>query len=235
MSIESALNLITSVLFSIGSASAIIFGLSSWLGKLWAKRILAKEKQAFETELIAIKDKNTAQLEDFKAKQTNLLESLKRHYSISQPTYTELFRRKLELHNNLLEIKTKYTRQVNEDYNMIIHDYPAWPYHNLFSEIRKPIEENRLLISNELSLKYDSLYMKIVDRIMAIKEHKAELSTYNQNNREKQDFIDWAMDREDELERKMRDETYSEMSELLKQIDLDATDIRKILDNSMRA
>lgn len=32
------------VLFSIGSAGAIIFALSSWLGKVWANRILERER-----------------------------------------------------------------------------------------------------------------------------------------------------------------------------------------------
>lgn len=45
------------VLFSIASAGAILFGLSSWLGKVWASRILERErnelsllKQAFIKE-----------------------------------------------------------------------------------------------------------------------------------------------------------------------------------------
>ncbi|MFG0375470.1 hypothetical protein ACF8FL_03505 [Vibrio sp. zbq_19] len=42
-------------LASVGSASAIIFGLSSWLGKLWAQRILEQEKNRMASELEATK------------------------------------------------------------------------------------------------------------------------------------------------------------------------------------
>ena len=36
--------LVGAILFSIGSAGAILFALSSWLGKVWANRILEKER-----------------------------------------------------------------------------------------------------------------------------------------------------------------------------------------------
>ena len=36
--------IVGAVLFSIGSAGAILFALSSWLGKVWANRILEKER-----------------------------------------------------------------------------------------------------------------------------------------------------------------------------------------------
>ncbi len=39
------------VLLSTGGAGAIIFGLSSWLGKVWASRVLEKERQAYAVEL----------------------------------------------------------------------------------------------------------------------------------------------------------------------------------------
>ncbi|MEM0516715.1 hypothetical protein WCN91_15075 [Pseudoalteromonas sp. YIC-827] len=38
-------------LASVGSAGAIIFGLSSWLGKVWAQRILEQEKNKMAAEL----------------------------------------------------------------------------------------------------------------------------------------------------------------------------------------
>ncbi|WP_297810230.1 hypothetical protein [uncultured Methylophaga sp.] len=43
------------VLLSLGGAGAIIFGLSSWLGKVWAARILAEEKAKYGQDLEAFK------------------------------------------------------------------------------------------------------------------------------------------------------------------------------------
>ena len=43
------------ILGSVGGAAAIIFGLSTWLGKVWANRILEKDKLKYTTELEKIK------------------------------------------------------------------------------------------------------------------------------------------------------------------------------------
>ncbi|MEN8250696.1 MAG: hypothetical protein ABFS32_17315 [Bacteroidota bacterium] len=45
MNIEDIFKISSAVIVSIGSAGAIIFGLSTWLGKVWANRILGKEKK----------------------------------------------------------------------------------------------------------------------------------------------------------------------------------------------
>lgn len=51
------------VIFSVGSAGAIFFGLSSWLGKVWASRILERERNELsilkETFLKEHNDKST--------------------------------------------------------------------------------------------------------------------------------------------------------------------------------
>ena len=43
------------ILGSVGGAAAIIFGLSTWLGKVWANRILEKDKLKYSSELEVIK------------------------------------------------------------------------------------------------------------------------------------------------------------------------------------
>lgn len=48
---EAVLKLITAALASVGAGGAIVFGLSSWIGKVWANRILANEKHKLGTEL----------------------------------------------------------------------------------------------------------------------------------------------------------------------------------------
>ncbi|WP_375749995.1 hypothetical protein [Vibrio sp. HN007] len=52
---ESIFKVSAGFLASVGSASAIILGLSSWLGKVWAQRILEQEKNRMATELEAVK------------------------------------------------------------------------------------------------------------------------------------------------------------------------------------
>lgn len=44
MTWDETFKIVTAMLASVGGAGVIIFALSSWLGKVWANRILAKEK-----------------------------------------------------------------------------------------------------------------------------------------------------------------------------------------------
>ena len=57
---------LAAVLLSVGSAGAIIFGLSSWLGKIWANRILEKDKTKYKTEIEELKNKLSRELEYYK-------------------------------------------------------------------------------------------------------------------------------------------------------------------------
>lgn len=47
---DSIFKITTGFLASVGSAGAIFFGLSSWLGKVWAQRILEQEKNKLAME-----------------------------------------------------------------------------------------------------------------------------------------------------------------------------------------
>ena len=69
------------VLASLGGGGAIVLGMSNWLGKIWADRLMQKEKAHYES-----------QLEDFKAR-------LNRE---SERT-TQTFREKLSLYKEALE------------------------------------------------------------------------------------------------------------------------------------
>ncbi|HHF2887879.1 hypothetical protein ND926_00810 [Vibrio diabolicus] len=72
MSYENIFSLSAAVIGSVGGAGAIILGLSSWLGKVWANRLMNKEKFRHQEELLVmtedIKNKNSVELEKLKAK-----------------------------------------------------------------------------------------------------------------------------------------------------------------------
>ena len=48
---ETVFKFVAATMASISTGGAIVFALSSWLGKVWADRILAKEKQRLESDL----------------------------------------------------------------------------------------------------------------------------------------------------------------------------------------
>jgi hypothetical protein len=51
MSWDEVFKLTSAIFASVGGAAAIIFGLSSWLGKVWANRILEADKVRYQSEL----------------------------------------------------------------------------------------------------------------------------------------------------------------------------------------
>lgn len=56
MSIDEIFKISSAILGSVGGAAVIIFALSSWLGKVWANRILEKDRLKYSTELERIKN-----------------------------------------------------------------------------------------------------------------------------------------------------------------------------------
>ena len=51
MTVTDILKIAASILISLGGAGAIIIGLSSWLGKIWASRIMAADRAKHDREL----------------------------------------------------------------------------------------------------------------------------------------------------------------------------------------
>lgn len=49
--ITGAFQVALAVLVSLGGGGAIVFGLSSWLGKVWANRILEADRRRYNEEL----------------------------------------------------------------------------------------------------------------------------------------------------------------------------------------
>lgn len=51
MSLLDALNIVVAGVVSIGGGGAIVLGLSSWLGKVWADRLMESEKATHDRDL----------------------------------------------------------------------------------------------------------------------------------------------------------------------------------------
>ncbi len=68
MTTTELLELSAAILASIGGGGAIILGMSSWLGKVWAERILNKEKSKYAEDLEAFRNKLTFATESHKIK-----------------------------------------------------------------------------------------------------------------------------------------------------------------------
>lgn len=51
MQLTQIINIATAIIASIGTSSLLIMGLSSWLGRVWAARILEADKLKYAKEL----------------------------------------------------------------------------------------------------------------------------------------------------------------------------------------
>ncbi len=67
------LQLAAAILASIGSAGAIFLGLSSWLGKIWANRILESDRAKYQKEIEELKNKYQLRIKEFEIK-TNMIQ-----------------------------------------------------------------------------------------------------------------------------------------------------------------
>lgn len=76
MSVVEIFSIAGAVLASLGGGAAIVLALSSWLGKVWANRLMEADKSRYAKELETAK----AELTRISQDRTRKLESLKRHY-----------------------------------------------------------------------------------------------------------------------------------------------------------
>ena len=60
-------NVARAIMLSVGGAGALLFFLSSWLGKVWASRILEQDKQKYARELESLRRSFQHDLETLKA------------------------------------------------------------------------------------------------------------------------------------------------------------------------
>lgn len=95
-------NIAVAIILSLGGSGAVLIGLSSWLGKIWADRILQSEKQKYSLEIEEYKNKLDKQL--------NLLNSsIDKSIFVTKLQYDKEFSIYLEIWGSLSEcvISTK--------------------------------------------------------------------------------------------------------------------------------
>jgi len=68
MQLSDILAISGTILASIGGGTAIVFGFSSWLGKVWANRLMEKEKNEHSRELESLKNTFLRETESYKIK-----------------------------------------------------------------------------------------------------------------------------------------------------------------------
>lgn len=76
--------IVGAILVSLGGGSVIIFGLSKWLGDIWAQRVIGKEQQKYQIELQKLVTQGNEELERLKDINTSNMDLTMRKREIYQ-------------------------------------------------------------------------------------------------------------------------------------------------------
>jgi len=68
MEFQEVLKLSGTILGLLGGGATIVFGFSSWLGKIWANQLMAKDTAKYAEELAALRNRLTRETESYKIK-----------------------------------------------------------------------------------------------------------------------------------------------------------------------
>lgn len=93
---KEAFGIASAIIASIGGAGAIIIGLSSWLGKVWANRILENQKKEHQMEIESFKSQLQENINKVNAVNEKALHISKTHYDTEFGIYKEIWVKLLE-------------------------------------------------------------------------------------------------------------------------------------------
>ena len=92
MSWQDILNIIATAIASVGGAGAIVWALSSFFGKMWANKLLEKQKAEYQKDIEEYKSALSCELENVKATNEKLTYISKIQYDIEISAIRELTR-----------------------------------------------------------------------------------------------------------------------------------------------
>ncbi len=94
------------IILSFGGGGAIVALLSSWLGKLWAERLMERERAAHEQELSRLRA-------DLEARNQTRLAEIQRELDIQQEKQLGRHREKFEAYRNVVDVVTPLLADFN--------------------------------------------------------------------------------------------------------------------------
>jgi hypothetical protein len=162
VSFEDIIKVSAASLFSIGTASAIIFGLSSFLGKIWANRIMENEKQEHKKELAILTNMYTTQLEDIKSKYGKELEVFKTELEKSKYKAIRYSQNQFLLYTQIWESLYDLKVCTANLWNMI-DETSFKEFVTQFEKTKNQVVKNRLIIEETDYDKLQKLFSQLDD------------------------------------------------------------------------
>lgn len=244
---------VNQILLPFGGVSAVLVALAAFLGNVNTKRIvngdLAKHKLALESfkretsiELQAAKDIHIRELELLRLEHAKKMDEVQSTFkteflkyeaytSISKEKYQDLFEERVEVYSKLLTLKKEIDDSLVDNAEWLeIHDEDPSHFTDAVAKISQASQENLMLISNELASLSNDLQKKSsqVFRNAKVTAFFADMHTHNSENPN----YEMIMDAEDSELRKMFSECGDLYEKWFKQLELDVSKIRGILDFS---
>jgi len=93
------------VIGSVGGAAVIIAGLSSWLGKVWAERLMAKEKAQHDRELEGLRS-------ELRIKTEQQILEVNHWFSIQKETFIKHHNDKLDIYRSVTDMLSEIIREL---------------------------------------------------------------------------------------------------------------------------
>ena len=207
------------ILASLGGASLIIWAFARFLGKAWIHRIMSETNAKYEASLEELKAKQRMALESFTHDSKLLLEKSQSYTDITNPFYRTFFEKRIETYQTLLQIKNRYIKQIEEDFDVEMHGLWGEIYHSTYQSLREVCIENQLYISNDLDQLFEELRK---GASVFIKEADMVESMYT----EPRNAPPWEDEKLVRVYEKLAIETQGKMNEVLQQIAVDVSKIR---------
>lgn len=242
---------INQILLPFGGVSVVLVALATFLGNVNTKRIVNGDLAKHKLELEAYKTENSIKLQAMKDRHSHDLELLRLEYSkemdlmqstfkteflryetytsISKEKYQHLFDRRVSVYESLLSLKKEIEDSVADNAEWLeIHDDDPSHFTDAVKKINEITQSNAMLISNNLAVISNELYEKSSQVFSNARVASFFAEIHGQ--RESQENYQAVMNAENDALRKMFSECGDLYGEWFKQLDVDLSTIRGILD-----
>ncbi len=165
--LQGALEIAGTIIVSLGGGGLIVFGLSSWLGKVWADRLMQKEKATHDRDL-----------EDFRAKAVRRLEEEKAHYERALEDFkSHLDRENKRAHQTFEERIAFYKEAMNPVIDLITESQRTGKLNQtMWLEFEKQRLATSIQFAMFASVDTSQAYDTLIDYIFDCSENKKRFS-----------------------------------------------------------
>ncbi|EOX4459409.1 hypothetical protein [Vibrio diabolicus] len=179
MSTSNIFEVALAIIGSVGGAGAIIFGLSSFLGKVWANRLMQQEVAKHNEKLEAVKSELKKLESEHVVRFTRLHE---KQADIIAQLYSKLY--EVNLCRDTLTLQLQ-CRELKESYERQYKTYEPWEYiyglHTLTDEEQEMVEALKVSV-NELNEFYGRNKLYLSTQCCELMSRITQLSSFMSSN-----------------------------------------------------